>query len=138
MARAIAECTCAKCGAKFEKIQFRANRKMADEWQAWAEENCTICPDCWKQEKKEEDAVKAAALIAQTPVIDRLRYISRCLPDENYKGRKECEVQATKEGLPFQEWVEKATKKSPFYGKRILVVLHSSEAREIIDALVNC
>lgn len=51
MARAIAECTCATCGAKFERIQFRPNRKMADEWKEWAEENCTVCPDCWQKEK---------------------------------------------------------------------------------------
>ena len=65
MARAIAECTCATCGAKFEKIAFKYNRTEADEWKAWAEENCTTCPDCWTKEKQEKDAMKAAELIAE-------------------------------------------------------------------------
>lgn len=164
MARAIANCKCEKCGETFEKIAFKYNRTEADKWQAWAEESCTICPDCWSKQKKEEDAAKAAEVIkefslpeitgksdkqvkyandlrnkflAQQPVVDRLRYINKCLSDEEFEGRKKCEEEAKKEGLPFEKWLENAVKKSPFYGKRIWIVLRSCEARDIIDTLIN-
>ena len=125
MARAIAECKCNKCGAKFEKVQFRPNRKMADEWKAWAEENCTTCPDCWAKVKQEKDAAEAEALIEglHLPEIvgksekqvkyasdlrnkyivrsaEYIRFMHNCLFDEQFKGRKQCEAEAKKEGLP--------------------------------------
>lgn len=164
MARAIAECTCEKCGAKFEKIQFRANRKMADEWKAWAEENCTTCPDCWAKVKQEKDAAKAEALIEELhlPEIvgksakqvkyaddlrnkyivksaEYIRFMHNCLCDEQFKGRKQCEAEAQKEGLSVSEWIEQRANSTPYdyENHAAWTVLHSSEAREIIDALVS-
>lgn len=164
MARAIANCKCEKCGETFEKIAFKYNRTEADKWQAWAEKNCTICPDCWRKLQQEEDAAKAAEIIkelhlpeitgksekqvkyandlrnkllAKPSAAERLRYISRCLSDEQFEGRKQCEEMAAKEGLPVEEWIEKATSRIPVDGKAIWAVLHADEARDIIDFLSN-
>ena len=164
MARAIAECTCAQCGAKFEKVQFRPNRKMADEWKEWAEENCTVCPDCWQKEKQEKDAAKAEALIEELhlPEIvgksekqvkyasdlrnkyivrsaEYIRFMHNCLFDEQFKGRKQCEAEAKKEGLSVSAWIEKRANSTPYdyENHAAWTVLHSSEAREIIDALTS-
>jgi len=60
MARAIARCTCEKCGAEFEKIKHNLrNRKEANNWEEWAEWHYTTCDDCRRQEKAEEQAKKA-------------------------------------------------------------------------------
>lgn len=158
MARAIAECTCATCGAKFEKVQFRPNRKMADEWQAWAEENCTTCPECFRKEKQEKDAAKAAEIIERfslpeitgksekqikfaadlrtkllvKPETEKsLQLIAECLNDEK------CKAQAEKEGISVEEWVAKAAKRKWYNGEALWTVYKSGEARYIIDALIN-
>ncbi len=158
MARAIAECTCATCGAKFEKVQFRPNSKMANEWKTWAEENCTTCPDCWHKEKQEKDAAKAAEIIerfnlpeitgksekqikfandmrnellAQPETAKNLQLIAECLSDER------CKAQAEKEGMSVEEWVAKAAKRKWYNGEAIWTIYKSGEARYIIDALIN-
>lgn len=158
MARAIAECTCATCGAKFEKVQFRPNRKMADEWQAWAEENCTTCPDCWQKEKQEKDAAKAAEIIERSSLPEitgksekqikfaadlrtkllvkpetaqNLQLIAECLNDEK------CKAQAEKEGMSVEAWVAKAVKRKWYNGDALWTVYKFGEARYIIDALIN-
>lgn len=159
MARAIAECTCAKCGAKFEKVQFRPNRKMADEWKEWAEENCTTCPDCWAKVKQGKDAAKAEALIEELhlPEIvgksekqvkyasdlrnkyivrsaEYIRFMHNCLFDE-----QSMRAEAQKEGLSVSAWIEKRANSTPYdyENHAAWTVLHSSEAREIIDALTS-
>lgn len=158
MARAIAECTCATCGAKFEKVQFRPNRKMADEWKEWAEENCTTCPDCWQKEKQEKDAAKAAAIIerfslpeitgkserqikfaadlrtkllVKPETAQNLQLIAECLSDER------CKAQAEKEGMSVEEWVAKSAKRKWYNGDALWTVYKFGEARYIIDALIN-
>lgn len=158
MARAIAECTCAKCGAKFEKVQFRANRKMADEWKAWAEETLDTCPDCWAKEKQEKDAAKAAEIIerfglpeitgksekqikfaadlrtkllAKPETAQNLQLIAECLNDER------CKAQAEKEGMSVEAWVAKAAKRKWYNGDALWTIYKSGEARYIIDALIN-
>lgn len=158
MARAIAECTCATCGAKFEKVQFRPNRKMADEWQAWAEENCTTCPECFQKQKQEKDAAKAAEIIerfnlpeitgkserqikfaadlrnkllVQPETAKNLQLIAECLNDE------QCKAQAEKEGMSVDAWVAKAAKRKWYNGDALWTVYKFGEARYIIDALIN-
>lgn len=158
MARAIAECTCAKCGANFEKVQFRPNRKMADEWKEWAEENCTTCPDCWQKEKQEKDAAKSAEIIERfslpeitgksekqikfaadlrtkllvKPETEKsLQLIAECLNDEK------CKAQAEKEGMSVEALVAKAAKRKWYNGDALWTVYKFGEARYIIDALIN-
>lgn len=158
MARAIAECTCSQCGAKFEKVQFRPNRKMADEWQAWAEENCTTCPECFRKQKQEKDAAKAAEIIerlslpeitgkserqikfaadlrnkllVQPETAKNLQLIADCLTDE------QCKAQAEKEGMSVEAWVAKAAKRKWYNGDALWTVYKFDDARYIIDALIN-
>lgn len=54
MARAIANCTCRKCGKKFEKIASKNSRDEANRWTEWAEANITLCYDCYKAESYEQ------------------------------------------------------------------------------------
>ena len=61
MARAIANCTCSVCGAKFERVEFKNNRAQADAWKEWAEEHFTICPECYQKQQM----AKAEALAAE-------------------------------------------------------------------------
>lgn len=160
MARAIANCKCEKCGETFEKIAFKYNRTEADKWQAWAEENCTICPDCWRKETQEKDAAKAAEIIerfnlpeitcksdkqikyasdlrnkllAQKESAERLAGIVRFLNDEK------CREDAAKQGMSIEEYAEKqAARAWVINGKALCIILRTGEARDIIDALTGC
>lgn len=63
MAKATAICTCATCGAEFEKIAFKRNRTEANEWEAWAVANIDECPDCYRARlAAERDAENRAAM----------------------------------------------------------------------------
>lgn len=160
MARAIANCKCEKCGETFEKIAFKYNRTEADKWQAWAEENCTICPDCWRKLQQEEDASKAAEIIerfnlpeitgksgkqikyasdlrnkllAQKESAERLAGIVQFLNDEK------CKEKAAKRGMSIEEYVEKqAARAWVINGEALCIILRTGEARDIIDALTGC
>lgn len=160
MARAIANCKCEKCGETFEKIAFKYNRTEADKWQAWAEENCTICPDCWRKLQQEEDASKAAEIIerfnlpeitgksdkqikyasdlrdkllAQEESAKRLAGIVRFLNDEK------CRENAAKQGMSIEEYAEKqAARAWVINGKALCIILRTGEARDIIDTLKGC
>lgn len=158
MARAIANCKCEKCGETFEKIAFKYNRTEADKWQEWAEENCTICPDCWRKETQEKDAVKVAEIIerlklpeitgkserqikfandlrnkllAKPETAKNLQLIAECL------NKEQCKEQAEKEGMSVEELVAKAAKCRWHNGEALWTVYKSGEARYIIDALIN-
>lgn len=49
MAKAIAKCTCSKCGKEFEVIKNFYSRKEAMSFEEWMESNPSlICPDCRK------------------------------------------------------------------------------------------
>ena len=63
MAKATAHCRCEICGSEFEKTATKANRRDADSWVEWAEENYTVCPSCWGKQKQQEE--KNAGLIAK-------------------------------------------------------------------------
>ena len=160
MARAIAECTCATCGAKFEKIAFKYNRTEANKWKAWAEENLDVCTDCWRKLNQEEDAAKAAEIIecfklpeitgksdkqikyasdlrnkllAQEESAKRLAGIVRFLNDDK------CKEDAAKQGMNVEEYAEKqAARAWVINGKALCIILRTGEARDIIDALANC
>lgn len=54
MARATAICTCKKCGAEFEKVATKHNRREADSWEEWAIATFDTCPDCYKAQKRQE------------------------------------------------------------------------------------
>lgn len=71
MAKAIAICTCAKCGKQFEKTAVKRNRREADSWEEWAVAAYTTCPECEQAEREKEaerlaDEAKEAGLPALT------------------------------------------------------------------------
>lgn len=49
MARAKITLTCCDCGENFEHIKFCNNRRDADSYEAWAKENVTQCPTCYRK-----------------------------------------------------------------------------------------
>lgn len=63
MAQARVYCTCKKCGAEFEKVATKHNRREADSWEEWAKNYFDLCPDCERQAKKERE--KAKGLIVE-------------------------------------------------------------------------
>lgn len=79
MAVGVASCTCERCGARFEKRATRANRREADSWVAWAEENITVCPDCYRAEKAakaEAEIEKATAEIGLAELEGSVKQVS--------------------------------------------------------------
>lgn len=157
MARAIAQCTCSKCGAKFEKVHFGYNRKDADQWKEWAEETLDTCPDCWWKEQQEKNAAKAAEAISELHLPEivgkserqiqyaadlrnkavinsatraKLEKIIKLLNSDKYK-----EI-AEQQGISVEEAVGKMMQRRWQHPKLIKVVT-SGEAREIIDALID-
>ena len=66
MAKAIAICTCEKCGNTFERTNICYNRRDADSWEAWAKDHFTLCPECYAAEK--------AAQMAEANDIREMHY----------------------------------------------------------------
>lgn len=60
MILAHATCTCKRCGKTFERETRWWNSQKAREWEKWAAENITLCPEC-----KHDDYVAGAAKLAQ-------------------------------------------------------------------------
>lgn len=69
MARAIANCTCERCGNGFLKIAYKANRRDAENFREWAKGHCTICPDCWKEEQKKKQELALLKYAAEIPQL---------------------------------------------------------------------
>lgn len=61
MAKAKAICVCRVCGEKFATEKVCANRKDADNWQAWAENHIDECPECYRARKQKELSDKIAS-----------------------------------------------------------------------------
>lgn len=70
MAKAIATCTCERCGRIFEKSAVKRNCREADSWIAWVEKNITICDDCLYAERKaESDNISRRSAAAGLPAL---------------------------------------------------------------------
>ena len=60
MARGTAECACEKCGKTFVKYSYNCrNRSEADRWEEWAKGNYTLCPECYREQQKADNAQKS-------------------------------------------------------------------------------
>ena len=69
MAKAIAKCVCAECGAEFERVAFKRNRREADEWIEWAQANLNKCPQCWgKEQRAKEEATPPTLSMSIVPL----------------------------------------------------------------------
>ena len=152
--------TCSECGNEFKHRKDCYNRREADRYEAWAAKNITICPDCLRKIRAAEAAVKAERIIAELnipreitgvsekqiayAIARRNEYIARCddiLIDaakqlqkfkEQHGDIKENAVQLN---LTFTEMVNRIL----LYhgGRSVYIILTSSSAREILDALNN-
>lgn len=74
MAIAKAQCTCSTCNQKFEYRKNCANRRAADSFESWAQENITECPDCRAariQSQRDQENAQAAQIAAdhQRPAL---------------------------------------------------------------------
>lgn len=54
MAKGTAVCTCKTCGETFKVTTTQFNRRQADEWVKYAEENFDECSDCYKKRMREK------------------------------------------------------------------------------------
>ncbi len=54
MAKATVTCTCATCGATFQRFAIKRNRADADSWEKWAAENIDECPQCYAARRAAE------------------------------------------------------------------------------------
>lgn len=62
MAKAIAECTCERCGKAFTKVAFKHNSSAARSFEKWAAENIRVCDECLNKDwQKAQDARNAEA-----------------------------------------------------------------------------
>lgn len=62
MAKAVANCKCGKCGRAFTTTAVKYSRQEADNWQAWAEANIDICPDCSREQAENRQIASAAEI----------------------------------------------------------------------------
>lgn len=69
MARTKITLTCKKCNCEFTHIHFSHNRKEADNYEQWAVENIAICPNCYKENKKEEENREISSLCEKLPEL---------------------------------------------------------------------
>ena len=67
MAVAKVDCTCEVCGNTFEHRKKHPywNREDVASYTAWAKENITLCPNCYSEAKKAEEARKIAEKAAK-------------------------------------------------------------------------
>ena len=154
MAKAEITLTCRDCGKRFKWAKDCYNRKEANEAEAWAEENITLCPDCRKKEYiKEQQALapeytrQAAEIIGdyKLPVLTgtekqiayaeslRNRFIVDDVRAKKYfMGYNKCKQ------MPDTKFTEKGTTKEEELARlakklQIEELLNSDSASEIIE-----
>lgn len=156
MAKAVAHCTCERCGEEFVKENRLMSRSAAGNWTEWAEANITLCPKCWRkaeQEKAEkrydelkdelrlpEITGKSERQIAFANDL-RVRYVAQHAEElremrrkiDNVNTEAVAKVMAA-EGVDEDGAMRKAFEGMPSMHTRY-IVLTTSSARELIDRL---
>lgn len=69
MAKATVTYTCAICGGTFTKSVIKRNRTVADQWEAWAAENITECPQCYAARTRAEKLAEISSRAADLPTL---------------------------------------------------------------------
>lgn len=156
MAKAIAYCTCEKCGEEFIKENRLMSRSAADSWTEWAEANVTICPKCWRKAKQDNAEKRYEALKDELRLPEitgksdkqiafardlRVRYVAQHAEElremrmkiDNVNTEAVAKVMAA-EGVDEDGAMRKALEWMPSMHTRY-IVLTSSSARELIDLL---
>lgn len=70
LSMAKAQCHCAVCGNDFEVKVKRRNSEEAASFEEWAAKNITVCCDCERRMKKEEDHKRALGNSDGLPVLE--------------------------------------------------------------------
>lgn len=159
MARGTAECTCEKCGKTFVKYSYNCrNRSEADRWEEWAKGNYTLCPECYREQQKADNAQKASVLIAELGLPEitgksekQIQYASNLrnkeLVSRPEQARKiaewfrmakdgELDEAAAEKGMTPDELVRVTCQEYHFYGLgNLYTVFTVSDAGKLIDTL---
>lgn len=156
MAKAIAYCTCEKCGETFTRENVLQNRSDANRWAEWAEANITLCPKCWGKAQREQERGCYEALKGELRLPEitgksdkqvafardlRVRYVAQHAEElremrrkiDNVNTEAVAKVMAA-EGVDEDGAMRKAFEGMPSMHTRY-IVLTTSSARELIDRL---
>lgn len=159
MAKAIANCTCEFCGASFQKSTIKPNARLAADWVKWAEANITLCPECYGKTKEFDVDERITALEKVHPLPEitgasekQIKFASdmrrkflrnklNCQLAENaVKVMAETSPDAVKR-YAEERGVPEADAWETFFKDKsqlaVYIVLTSSEARKVLDALLN-
>lgn len=159
MAKAIAHCTCERCGETFTKENVLQNRSDANRWTEWAKANVTLCPKCWGKAQREQDEERCEALKDELRLPEitgksdkqitfardlRARYVARHGEELREMRRKIDNVNTeavakvmAEEGVDEDGAMRKAFAWMPSLYTQYLA-LASSSAQELIDKLRRC
>ncbi len=159
MSRAVAHCTCERCGEEFVKENRFSNRADANHWAEWAEANITLCPKCWGKAQREQDEERYDELKTELRLPEitgksdkqiafardlRARYVARHGEELREMRRKIDNVNAeavakvmAEEGVDEEGAMRKAFAWMPSLYTQYLA-LASSSAQELIDQLRRC
>ncbi len=161
MAKATAHCTCERCGSEFIKEKTCHNRREADDYEAWAERNITVCPECYRTEMaeirasemaKRKEALKAIILPAIEGVSEKQKRYAESLRSKvlygDYQIEKKLDLMNDLiDGIDLEKLDEICgatgetretviVKSLKHYGlDKIYIALHYEKAGDIIKAL---
>lgn len=161
MALASIDLTCNTCGKSFVHRKECYNRSEADIYTAWALTHISCCPECSRQQYRDQRASELSSLLSRLgitlPTIEgvsdkqtsyarsvRNRYLSRNLADidryhEGMMALKDPETLAGMQaayadaGLTYDEGLIVSLREAELYD--IHIALTSTSAREILDTI---
>lgn len=160
MARAIANCVCAICGAHFTSYATKANREEAASWEEWASEHFTTCPECYKKQQAAKAAEKYAEITAKYPLpelkgtekqiayaatrreqylVEHDTYIKASARYAKIAKEKSKELIAIADSnnTPLWKALDRSLRSSPSYDAFIVLLFLSGDCREILDTLAG-
>lgn len=76
MAKSTITCTCTECGKTFEHTHISYNRREADNYEAWAAEHITVCPECQRKAKNAKAATEADKIISRLGIPAEITGVS--------------------------------------------------------------
>ena len=112
MARARVSLVCKKCGKTFTAQKKECNnRKAADSWIEWAEENITLCPDCENQKYKEfkdNEAKENGLHIVKMPYSVYKNHFADCTKSPHSYKKKKKTIDVYLDDNQFKQYKELA------------------------------
>ena len=150
MARSKLTLTCQTCGQEFERITFHRNRTTANQYDDWARENITECPDCYNRRLyAEQDAIYHFPPITgmsdkqiQYAETVRTRYVARNAKElaQAAKEIEKLKPDAIRQYAESHDCTEEHTRRllfKKFYLLHAYIILTSGKATDILDSRNN-